>query len=238
MTAAVVVLCAASAGAYPDPAGFNTEVGRGGTGEQLFTGSPRFKRYDCRMCHAPKSNTIEMVVKDINHQMIVRQTYQPGLQHELVFKVEEEKATSMQFEFLDDALRPVVSDLQLRSAGGTLYSKGANKIAEGVYTVPLDIWASLVFTAPPAGTGRITLWAAVVSGDDGTILDDAVVVTQMRFCEQGVACDTGLEQPEAELHDSPASHGCALVPRQLRANAAGWLAGWLLLILVWRSRNG
>jgi len=47
----IVVHCTSSAYAFHDARSFETPMVEGGGGGQYFSGSPRWKRYDCSVCH-------------------------------------------------------------------------------------------------------------------------------------------------------------------------------------------
>ena len=227
LAATLVIAFAAPAAGYHHISKFGSSPSKGGSGNQFFTGSPRWKNYDCSMCHRGADTSVSTVLFGDSGGLFAQSAYVPDTVYELKMTVNSDVRTYVQLELLDDRLQPAVTKLEVKSE---TTQTAADEGAAGVYTLRAISGESIVFTAPKAGTGRITLYLAAISGKDDKITGDAFFLARQRFCEAGSTCDTQFEEVDLDDGvDSPASHGCVMSSG--RASQTDSTKTWMFLLM-------
>lgn len=175
-TSIAILALAALAGASSRASAFHTAQlfrdvpGAGGAGRVFFTGSPREHRWTCAACHVEGPGLLRVSVESDGGLLDAR-GYVPGTTYRITISIVNERlglaASRSNFNgiaaaFLDAASAPAGSitnapadqfDVQLRT---TVLSTGT--------AVGVTSW-TFSWVAPPAATGPVTLYLAVVDGD-------------------------------------------------------------------------
>lgn len=257
MTKQALLCAVALAGAFAAPdvavafhnADFATPVSRGGGNGMYFTGSPRYKRLDCTACHALPDGQIGIEISSNPPELFSERRWTPGQTYQLTVSMTGEHLgnplgtnrfdhNSFVAELNDDGGHLVGSWLSGDPDTFTMdVAGGDSRIVSGYSDDGSTTW-TLELVAPPAGTGRTTLYMGAVDGNAAgggvaTVVDpfgDDVFSGGWRFCEGSQPCDTGFfevtEEDIDDSHESPAT-GCAV-----SGSGAGWPMGAALLIML------
>ncbi len=217
---------------------FVRSANRGGGSKIFYNGSPRFRGYDCTMCHRESTGGMRALVTSDPPELL-EGVYKPLAEYTLTVemvgerKPAEEESNFNMFvaEIVDDSGKPVgrFEEIELSS----LQRVAGDVNIEGAVFGSFDRsrW-TFTYTAPTTDTGRIAFHLGSVTGDSGLSQGDGapsdpfgddVFVMKQRACEQFVSCDTAFEEPEENL--SPVAHGCsvAAAPAMPQDAAPAWL---------------
>jgi len=210
-------------------------VAAGGNGI-YFTGSPRFLRYDCTMCHITRSGKVEVELSSNPPGLFSEGLYRPDTNYNVRVRFPRER------QGLSANINPNVFALELSTRdnqrGGTIERVEpsvvkvndpnlALVVADGEHNAVTE-W-SFVWRAPAASTGSITAYLAAIDGDgaisrfmeEGDPYNDDVTITSFRFAEEGAP----LERREGPVRGAS---GCNVN----NTNSHGrWLA-FLLTVFV------
>lgn len=221
----------------------------GGGAGMYFTGSRRWKGYDCTICHVDAPGEVALVLASDPPDLLAG-TYRPGVTYRISFSLAGEhlggaalaNRNAFVAEMTDDAWEDVPGwaapgdDVEVLDGGRVVAATVAESRAE---------WA-MDFTAPAAGAGALTLHVGAVDADGAgdTLqrrtdpLGDDVVVAALRLCEAGTVCTAPIR---AAPPISPAA--CSAVPgppsrtgERAAARAVAALA-LAFLVLALRARR-
>lgn len=236
-----LLLCAAPATAlaYHPGATFGEAASLGGGGGIYFTGAPRWRGWNCSICHveAPRQVGIELASEPPG--LFADGVYQPGATYAVTVRMtgEHRGARSDLNTFLlelDDAAGEPIAGfadydpdvVRPVDSGRVLFAVAAEERVEWTFG----------FVMPAAGAGPLGLYLAAVDGDgagDATRartdpLGDDVAAVAVALCEGAPGCDTAfLAVPRFEDGDrapdarfGPAA--CAAAPPGRRAPSPAW----------------
>jgi hypothetical protein len=185
--------------AFIGPAAFGQSANQGGGGGMYFTGAPRGKSYDCSTCHVDAAHQIRA---DITFDGVpfFASSYTPGKTVQITIALSGEHLGMSAFrnvntflaEIDDDAGKPIATFGGFDASMVTV-DNGAVIAAAGL--AQQTSW-TFHWTAPPAGTGPLTLYTSLVDGNggDGTQnlpsdpLGDDVATAALRLCEGAQPC--------------------------------------------------
>lgn len=194
---AAVMGGASRASAFHTATLFTTSAGAGGADYVFYTGSRRDHGWTCAACHVEGPGQLRVLLSADNGLLDGR-AYVPDTTYQFTIAMREERLglgaarsnfNGMAAVFHDAEDRPagslvnVPADRYITLLGTTLLSSST--------AVGVTSW-SFGWVAPPAGTGPVTMYLAVVDGDGAgsgpteTLTDpfgDDVVVTRLRFDE-------------------------------------------------------
>ncbi len=211
---------------------FRKSAVEGGGQGNYFTGSPRSGGYDCSVCHTDAAGKVSV---RLDGALISDGRWVEGRKYDF------------QVELLGEHLgRNNLAVLELTTDDGERL--GAYPVDQVLAVVPKSGQIkSFSFTAPAAGAGRISLYLAVVHGDeaagakdeeiDSDPWGDDVYVARWRFCEGEQACDRSFEPLEQDEPMSPASHGCTLVAAPNQWGSAALFALAMTMMMLARSQG-
>ena len=172
---------------------YETPYSDGGSGGDYFTGSPRFKRYDCRICHigAPGKTRVDLRTEP---QDIFEYGYRPGETYTVRLTLEKETRGFVDGLFGNNNFCIEVLDAGARRAGTfdtgftttplsqlfdpIVLSPDGRVIMNGIFNDALE-WRWF-WTAPEPGTGPVVFHGGFVDGDGDlkTFGDDVAVIRQ------------------------------------------------------------
>jgi len=242
------LLFAGTAHAYHN-ADFATPVLVGGGNGIYFTGSPRYKGYDCSVCHALAAEQITVELNSEPPELFAEGRWTPGQTYFIRATMLGEHLgnanagngydhNSLVAEVIDDFGGLVGEwDGDDPNSVFTMDVAGGDSRVVAAYSDDGGTVWNLRFTAPAAGAGRLSLHLGAVDGNAAggaiaTVVDpfgDDVFVGAWRFCEAGVGCETSLptitEDEVDHSRNSPAAHGCS-------ASGVGDAAGWFVVVVV------
>jgi hypothetical protein len=246
--ALLVLLVAMDASAFHLPDSFVRTANRGGGSKILYTGSSRFRGYDCTMCHGQPSGAMQVLVSSDPPELL-EGTYKPLQEYavtvemvgELLPPEGESNFNLFVADVVDDGGEPVgrFEEIELSSlqrVSGDVNVEGAvfgsNDRARWTFT----------YAAPAKDAGRIAFHLGAVSGDSGASqgeeappsdpFGDQVFVMEQRACEQFTGCDTAFEEPAEAV--SPVGHGCSIGPMIPTRGDESWLVLALALVATRR----
>jgi hypothetical protein len=168
-----------------------SSTGQGGN--RYFTGSPRYKLYDCRICHVGDPGEIRVRLWT-EPENIFDVGYEPGVQYKVRLSLVEEKLAPERKIFSTNNFCVEVLDRAGRTAGTFDLGFPTNPIKElfdpvvlspdgttmlsGFLYFELD-W-EWFWTAPEPGTGTVTFYCGFVdgSGDLKAFNNDVAVLKQ------------------------------------------------------------
>jgi hypothetical protein len=173
LTAALACLAPAAADAYHTGKVFDDAPGAGGGGGVFYTGSPSVRRWDCTVCHIDAPGTLQVSVTSQPPELATEQRYTPGMTYQLTVAMDAPTSQlglgSPRSNF--NAMVIAAEDATGGAAGvfvgfdsGKFYARGNALLASDSPDVNETSW-SFNWTAPPAGTGAVTLWFGVVDGN-------------------------------------------------------------------------
>ena len=161
----------AAALAFHSGAQFDDLPGKGGGGGVFYTGAPSDKGWTCTACHIGSQGQITIGLTSVPSTLFQAGAYAPGQAYKLTVSLRGEHLgqSSSRSNFNGFAL--TVRDAQSRVAGmisgyapEDFYQANAATISTAGKIVGTTMW-SFTFTAPPAGTGAITFYLAMVDGN-------------------------------------------------------------------------
>jgi hypothetical protein len=203
---------------------FLRTANRGGGSKILYTGSARFRGYDCTMCHNGSSGALSVVVES-DPPGLFDGVYKPLEEYTITVEMvgatqpPEGEMTDNLFvaEMVDDAGETVgrFEEIELSSlqrVNGDVNVEGA------VFGANDRTRWTFLYAAPAPKAGRISFHLSAVAGDGGASREeprpptdpfgDEVFVMSQRACEEFVSCDTS--DPTPEEMASPVGHGCSV----------------------------
>ncbi len=238
---------------------FVTSANEGGGSRMYFTGSPRYKNYDCTVCHvgAPGSVSVELASDSPD---LLAGSYTPGAMYAI--------EVTMVHATLGDTSRPNGYDFngfvaEVIDDGGRLVGNYDTPNPASVYTMdraggdPRVVagradkgeteW-TVHFRAPEAGAGRLSLYLAAVDGNaaNGGVetpvdpLGDDVFAGKWRFCEKSSSCTRSFDNTSYEdakyAAASPAGCAIAAAYQKPRGELAIWGLG-VFAVFACRRRS-
>ena len=248
----LVALAATPAAAYHPLRDYAASANTGGGARMYFTGSPRWRGYDCTICHVDAPGLMRFEVTSEPAELLTSGAWTPGKEYTLTLRMvgETRHSESEHNTFLlgveDDRGQPAGTfsdpggDLQPAPGGGHggVASDGVVAGKAGKF----DVW-TFRYTAPVAGTGRLSMYLGGVDGDGSLTapaprpetdpLGDDLYLGRWRLCEAGVPCDRGFPKPEHVGGDDDVRPACSAAPR----GAAGAALLVLVALLVLRRRS-
>ncbi len=210
----VLLAASSTAQAFHIPSVFDDGVQEGGGHRVYFTGSPRQKGYDCGVCHVDAANTITARVE---LSPAADGGYKPGQQYLVTVTLVGEhrgfgaasNQNSFLAEVLDDANVSIGSFMTPDQDKARLIDDG--QVVGGVSTGKGTTRWKFTWTAPPTGSGVVTMHVGLVDGDGaGSTTEltdpggDDWAVTRLRMCEGTVGC---ADRPVQESTESKVA-GC------------------------------
>lgn len=232
-----VLLCASPALAFHEIESFDRSANTGGANGYYYTGSPRFKGYDCNICHVGAEERISVELGgDLGSGR-----YEPGLIYRIdVRLVGEHKG--LESAFNPNTFTAEVTDSRGQGVGSLAASASVEladndrvAIAEGFGNGETE-WSFSWFA--PDDPQPATLYLALLDGDGASDpirrfidpLNDDVITVQVALCPTGMDCKP-LAAPDEET--SPA--GCSAV-NPIRTSGV-WVI-LLLALVALRRRSG
>ena len=198
LVAILMSLCAAPAAAFHGQADFDKPALEGGGGGRWFTGSPRFRRWDCTVCHADGEGLIGLTLATEPPGLVRDGVFVPGATYAVTVTLQGEhrgldamlNPNTFVLEIVDEAQEPAGIFAGLGS--GVERPPGEELVvARGEFDGATE-W-SFEWIAPEPGSGPVTLYLAGVDGDGagdrlgrtGDPFGDDVFVGSMRLQEEG-----------------------------------------------------
>lgn len=217
-------LLPSSADAFHTVDTFSDLAAAGGADSVYYTGSPRFRRWDCSACHLDPPKTLLLNFSSEPLSLLTEGAYEPDTVYSITVSFRPGTETkgldssanynSFALEMIDGALEPA----------GTFFDFDENLlrvtpgrdaiIARGQKNLDISSW-TFKWGSPPAGRGFVDLYVAAVDGDgagsqtteQGDPLNDDVVTGVLRLAEKG--------QPAPPLPELvPTAAGCTALPLQ------------------------
>lgn len=201
---------------------FSVPAPQGGGGFIYYTGSPRFRRWDCSACHIDAPGQMYFTIVSEPAALLTEQTYDPEQIYDItVSMVGETKGldsnanyNTFALEIIDQQLEPVrgffgfdENLMRTSPAGDIIFARGQKNIEVTSWTFR--------WSAPAAGLGYVDMHLAGVDGngadsvqlEQGDPLGDDVFVGALRFAERGSPA------PPIEV-PTPTAAGCRDLPVQ------------------------
>ena len=179
--ALLVLLWARSALAFHAGATFDKPAGAGGGGGIFYTGAARERGWDCTACHTNAPHKIQIRL-DASPDLLADFRYTPGQTYTFTATLMGEHAGLQSSTSNYNGLAIAFVDGK-RNDAGTLsgyapddfYAAGPATITSAGTRVGVTVWR-FRWTAPPAGSGPVTIHAAAVDGNaagqsSGTLTD-------------------------------------------------------------------
>ncbi len=228
---ALLIASASPAWAFHEVRSFTRTANTGGGAGYYYTGSPRFKGYDCTVCHNDGAGQIRIALSSTPPGIESGQ-YEPGTRYTIDITLAGEhrglgsafNPNTFALEILDDDGATQVGALSV-PLGTVMEMTDGDRIAiaEGFGNGETE-WR-LFWEAPAAGAPA-TLYIAMLDGDGASdpdtrtidAINDDVVAGALRLCPVGSACPAPDEPTEER-----AKVQCAA------ADGGGQLA-WLVLV--------
>ena len=204
-------------------------IEKGGGGGAFFTGSPRFKGYDCRICHTKTEDKISISL-EVNRPEFSQGIYEPNTGYDITVKLIGEHRG------LESAFNPntfmleIVND-QGESMGDYLPGSAAVELVDDRRVIAAEgfgegenEWSFTWFT-PREPAGPLTLYMGMLDGDGAgeteirfiDPLNDDVATLELRLCPLGQPCPQAAGDPEIEsavhcgITGSSSLHGSAIL---------------------------
>jgi hypothetical protein len=210
--------------------------GQGGGEGNFFTGSPRFKGYDCAICHTNTEGRISIAL-EVNRPELLQGQYKANTGYSIIVKLVGEhrglesafNPNTFMLEIITDQGESV-GDFLPGPAPTELIDEGRIIAAEGFGEGETE-W-SFTWFSPRDPVGPLTLHIAMLDGDGAgepelrfiDPLNDDVATMTLRLCPEGEAC--------------PAQAGDAEIESKVHCNLAGTNSSatsallWLVIALV------
>lgn len=186
---------------------FSDPTSEGGAAGVYYTGSPRFRAWDCTACHLDPSGELLLDIASEPASLFTDGAYVPEAVYEITVGLRNESRgldananyNTVAVEILDARTEPVGGffgfDENLMKAtpgGDVLFARGQKNLEVASWTFR--------WQAPPAGTGFVDVYLAGVDGDGaGSVeaeqsdpLGDDVVTGRLRIAEVGVPLPIGI----------------------------------------------
>jgi hypothetical protein len=215
--------------AFHEVASFSRTANSGGGAGLYFTGSPRFKGYDCTICHVDAARRISVEIDSALEAGV----YTPGLIYPVTVRLVGEHRG------LDSAFNPNTFTADFTDAAGIpvglVSSDGRQVILESERTVGVaegfgegeTEWRFSWWS--PAEGGAATLHIAMLDGDGASDpvrrfidpLGDDVATFTLDVCPVDTICEKATQKEPADV--APMSCNIAAGSRQ---------SGWAFLLLV------
>ncbi len=193
LVSGLVVLPVTTAMAFQFYFFFQGPSNTGEGGNRYFTGSPRYKNYDCRICHVggPGEIRVRLWTEPDN---IFQVGYEPGREYKVRLSLLEELRKPAFKIFSTNNFCVEVLDTQGRTAGifelgfpfnpitqpfdPVVLSLDGTTVLSGFFNFDLD-W-EWFWTAPEPGSGAVIFYCGFVdgSGDIKAFNDDVAVIKQ------------------------------------------------------------
>lgn len=232
---------ASSAWAFHEIESYSRSEQGGGAGA-FFTGSPRFKGYNCRVCHTNTAGQISIAL-EVNRPELLQGQYELNIGYAITVKLVGEhrgldsafNPNTFMLEFVDDQ-GVSIGDYLPGPAPADLVDDRRIVAAEGFGEGETE-W-SFTWFSPRESAGPVTLYLAMLDGDGAgetdlrwiDPLNDDVATLELRLCPTGEPCPApgGDVEIESKVH-------CNLAGSNLSAaSALLWL---FMAVLVLRPRR-
>lgn len=222
--------------AFHDARSFETSLIEGGGGGQYFSGSPRWKRYDCSICHIGGQANIQ--VASLPAELIDDGVWLPNRSYQLVVElvgesqglVSKTNHNSLVVEVVDGQGSPVsgliasTPQVELSPSGTILIGTRSPAVTRWVFE----------FDTPRASTGPLGLYIALVDGNGANlsskagvdIANDDVATFARTLCLEGRTCDYDLTQAMSSDTTSIVREGCEMGGTKV------WPSSWLLFLFL------
>jgi hypothetical protein len=193
------ILLPAPAGGFQFYFFFAGPSSSGEGGDRYFTGSPRYKLYNCRICHLFTPTEIRVSLRTEPEDIFLL-GYRPGTTYEVHVELEDElRAPAVKFFSTNNFCLEVLDALN-RNAGvmdtgwpteppisqlfrPVVLSPDRTVVMSGPFNTDLS-W-NWSWTAPPPGTGGLTFYLGFVDGNgDLKAFSDNVSVQQRKTFER------------------------------------------------------
>ena len=215
---------------------------KGGGNDAYFTGSPRFKGYDCRICHTKTDDKISIAL-EVNRPEFGQGIYEANTGYAITVKLVGEhrglesafNPNTFMLEIVNDQGESV-GDFLPGSAPVELVDERRVLAAEGFGEGETE-WSFTWFT-PRDPAGPLTLYIGMLDGDganEPTLrfidpLNDDVATLVLRLCPVGEPCPAPQGDPEIESAVHCGAAGTSSVP----GSAALWLCIVIALFMFRR----
>ncbi|MBL4633570.1 MAG: hypothetical protein JKY56_06850 [Kofleriaceae bacterium] len=242
----IVVHCTSSAYAFHDARSFETPMVEGGGGGQYFSGSPRWKRYDCSVCHVGGQASLR--IASLPAELIDDGVWLPNRSYQLVVELVGERQglssktnhNGLIVEVVDGKNNPV--SCLVASTPLVKLSPGGN-ILIGTNTPSVTRWV-FEFDTPRASTGPLGIYIAVVDGNGANQADqegvdmagDDIATFARTLCLQGRTCDYDLTQATSSDTTSIVREGCSVASTNV--GDGSWLLCLFFIGVAGRRRRG
>ena len=216
LAALAVLLLAGHARAFHVGSTFDALPGKGGGGGTFYTGAPTERGYTCAACHLNPEGKIRASLSTAPAGLFESRRYTPGQAYTVSLKLlnEHRGLSSSRSNF--NGFTIVFLDGKRQHAGrisgyaaDEYYGSGSALLASAGKTVGTSSW-SFTWTAPPAGTGAVTMYIGMVDGNGAdspptqTLTDplgDDVVMASLVLSDGSTAAN---EDRGGASSDSPA----------------------------------
>jgi MYXO-CTERM domain-containing protein len=228
-----LIASASPALAFHEIDSFDRSANTGGGGSSYYTGSPRFKGYDCNICHADAEERISIELGG----NLLSGTYEPGLVYRIDVKLlGEHRGLESAFNpntFTADITDAVGNSIGLLSAGVgnivEIVDEGRIAVAEGLGNGETE-W-SFTWVAPEVAVPA-RLYIALLDGDGANDpvrrfidpINDDVATLRFDLCPAGGECP-----PQAEPGKETSPAGCQVSDHPGARGALAFLVVFFLL---------
>ncbi len=220
---------------------FGLSASLGGGDKRYFTGAPRWKRYDCTVCHVKAARKIWVEVTSAPADLFSSNRYEAGRTYRVHVSLKGQHLAGQARAHRSTFVAEIADDRD--AAAGELGADDPRTLAaydDGrvLAAVPIDgqqEW-DFTWTAPASGAGPTTLYLGAVEGNGAgdsesarsDPLGDDVFMGALRLCEGTTPCD---KTPTAGPRRQEGKLQCASSPGAAPAGSTLLLSLCLLVIL-------
>jgi len=169
-----------------------------------YAGSP-LDGQDCSNCHAPGPAT---VVTDWISTDIPPIGYTPGDTYTITLSTTGETTSKMGFQITSETAAAKTGTFMITNATRTQLTNNVTVTHTAAGTDPVgspNTW-TMDWTAPAAGTGTVTFYAAVnASNANGAGTGDQIFITSLEVAESNIGIAENLDQAVGTLYPNPAT---------------------------------
>ena len=235
-----------TAAAFQGGQDFGLSASLGGGDKRYFTGAPRWKRYDCAVCHIKAERKIWVEVTSAPADLFASGRYEPGRTYRVHVSLKGQHLTGQATAHRSTFVAEIADDRD--AAAGVLAADDPRTVAaydDGrvLAAVPIDAqqeW-DFTWTAPASGVGPTTLYLGAVEGNGAgdpesarsDPLGDDVFMGALRLCEGATPCE---KTPTAGPRRQEGKLQCASRPGAAPSGSTLLLLS-LLVILASRLRR-
>jgi hypothetical protein len=150
---------------------FDKPPGAGGGGGLFYVGSPRERGWTCTACHQDPPHAMRVSVRADPPEVLQQGAYVPESIVRFTFELQSETKGRSSPLSNYNSLVAAILDTEAAAAGAVsgfaaedFFTRGSSILASAGRTPNEIVW-SFDWTAPAAGSGPVTIYAAVVDGN-------------------------------------------------------------------------